>query len=197
MGISRRLRRIKSRKNKTQRVKKQRGGGQAMTIEAIRTSIKNDNFEICGRILEGKILPGNILPENILYKDAAGPPKVEGERAFCHGPNSQKIWHTHPHVSKYYPSFEDINSVLKHEEIQDSYIYTVFGFWHLHYTGEKIILDKKQKEEINDALTAFYRVTERGRSYNITGITALITEIHLLLPVDILSWTDWITENGF
>ena len=183
--ISRRLR-IR-RKNKTRRVKKQRGG-QQMTIEEIRTSIKNDNFEICGRI----------FPGNILHKDNAGPPKVEGTRAYCHGRNSQKIWHTHPHVSKYYPSFEDINSVLKHEEIEDSYIYTKFGFWHLHYIGEEIILDKNQKKDIKDALDFFYGLTEteRGRRYNIDGITALITEIELLIPVDI-SWTDWTTEDGF
>lgn len=186
MGISRRLRRIKSRKNKTRRVKKQRGG-QQMTIEAIRTSIKNDNFEICGRIFD----------ENILYKDAAGPPKKEGERASCHGPNSQKIWHTHPHVSKYYPSFEDINSVLKRAEIEDSYIYTVFGFWHLHYTGEKIILDEERKKNIKDALDFFYGVTGRGRDYNITEITNLIIEINLLLPDDVISWTDWTTPDGF
>ena len=119
--ISRRLR--LRRKNKTRRVKKQRGGGQFMSIEEIRTSIKNDNFEICGRILEG----------NRLYKDNAGPPKIEGddERASCSGPNARKIWHTHSHVSKYYPSFEDINSVLKRQEIEDSYIYTVFGFYNL------------------------------------------------------------------
>jgi hypothetical protein len=183
-NISRRLR--LRRKNKTRRVKKQRGGGQFMSIEEIRTSIKNDNFEICGRILEG----------NRLYKDADGPPKVEGTRASCHGPNARKIWHTHPHVSKYYPSFEDINSVLKYPKIEDSYIYTVFGFWHLHYIGEKIKLDEKQKNDIKDALNFFYSVTGTGRSYNIDEITALITEIRLLLPVDI-SWTDWTTENGF
>ena len=180
-----RLRRIKSRKNKTRRVKKQRGG-QPMTIEAIRTSIKNDNFEICGHIIEG----------NILYKDAAGPPKEEGERASCHGPNYRQIWHTHSHVSKYYPSFEDINSVLKRQEIEDSYIYTVFGFWHLHYIG-KIILDEEQKKNIKELLDFFYDVTGKGRSYNTKEITNLCFDINNLFPEDVITWTDWTTPGGY
>ena len=185
MGISRRLRRIKSRKNKTRRVKKQRGG-QQMTIEAIRTSIKNDNFEICGRILEG----------NILHKDASGSPKEEGGRASCHGPNAKIIWHTHSHVSKYYPSFEDINSVLKRQEIEDSYIYTVFGFWHLHFFGV-IILDEKKETYIRKLLDHFYSKTNTGRHYDIEQIEKLIRKINIAVPEILISWTDWITENGF
>ncbi len=180
MGISRRLRRIKSRKNKTRRVKKQRGG-QPMTIEAIRESIKNDNFEICGRILEG----------NILHKDASGSPKEEGGRASCHGPNAKIIWHTHSHVSKYYPSFEDINSVLKRAEIEDSYIYTAFGFWHLHYDGV-IILDEEQKKNIKDSLDFFYNKTKKGRKYNIEQIEKLITKIKEVVPeLFSITWTEW------
>lgn len=175
-----RLRRIKSRKNKTRRVKKQRGG-QPMTIEAIRESIRNDNFEICGRILEG----------NILYKDSAGLPKEEGVRASCRGPNDRQIWHTHSHVSKYYPSFEDINSVLKRAEIEDSYIYTVFGFWHLHYVGVNI-LDERKETYIHALLAYFYKKTEKGRKYNIEQIEKLITKIKEVVPeLFSITWTEW------
>ena len=43
------------------------------------------------------------------------------------------MWHTHPSISKYYLSLEDILSILKHSTNKKSIIFTEYGIWELEY----------------------------------------------------------------
>lgn len=46
----------------------------------------------------------------------------------CPVPNFPRIWHTHPAISKAYPSREDLRKVLKHNVLM-SVIFTIHGYW--------------------------------------------------------------------
>jgi hypothetical protein len=95
-------------------------------------------------------------------------------RKYCtveRGVNHKYSWHTHPATlvagsedrsegSKFYPSVEDFFNLIKHTDIQYSYIFTIFGYWILYYGGNssipregtKYIRDKIVEE--NDKLHA-------------------------------------------
>ena len=69
-------------------------------VEDIRDSIATDDFEICGYSEDGNFILSNIGGE-------------KSGRKFCdYGNEYQKLWHTHPISSKYYPSKEDLVKVL-------------------------------------------------------------------------------------
>lgn len=162
-----------------------------VTISYIMKSILNDNFEICGY---------SNKDQRIYYRTNKGNPKVNGERASCSISNENLydyVWHTHPKVSKYMPSKEDIWKIFKHNKIS-SKIFTRYGYWKLTltYEGKKkkpnpnerikkeYILKKyeeKYKEEIRKIKDVFYFTTNKGKSWNKEAVDKYKKEINELL----------------
>ena len=104
--------------------------------------------EMCGYIIN-----------NILHTAVK---QHEKSKCYWKTPYQQVIWHTHPLHSKYYPSYQDILKIIKHININQSYILTSQGFWILSYRGYinewEQYIDKLQKY-----LNAFYGFTSGGR----------------------------------
>jgi hypothetical protein len=69
-------------------------------------------------------------------------------------------WHTHPIDAKFYPSEEDIYSVLKGNYY--SYIFTPIGFWTLHSAGNPLQRFTASNKKTTKGRTK-KRVKKRGR----------------------------------
>ena len=99
-----------------------------------------DSTEICGYF---EVDSGNTLKiREPYYKGTI----TETGRHTCqrHGHPTKYLWHTHPINAKFYPSEEDIYTVIKHKVY--SYIFTPIGYWTLHcQEGERIIKQTKQR----------------------------------------------------
>jgi hypothetical protein len=86
----------------------------------------SDSTEICGYF---EVDSGNTLKiREPYYKGTI----TETGRHTCqrHGHPTKYLWHTHPINVKFYPSEEDILTVIKHKVY--SYIFTPIGYWTLH-----------------------------------------------------------------
>lgn len=115
------------------------------------------------------------------------------------------IWHTHPKSSKYYPSWEDIIKVIKHEIIS-SHIYTAHGYWILTCLQNISKRDnfnqtKREFEEFyNDLSSKFYHMTNRGRTFNYNAILDFIQGVnyfmknYLKLDTFSISWNMYPNE---
>ena len=79
--------------------------------------------EICGYFVKDS---GNTLKIQ-QYSEGI----MDNGRHMCrrHGTPTKYRWHTHPSNAKFYPSEEDIHSVIKHGYY--SYIFTPIGYWTL------------------------------------------------------------------
>jgi len=104
-------------------------------------------------------------------------------RLYCANKKYDKIiWHTHPKLSKYFPSTEDILKILKNSNINQSFIFTSFGYWALYYYGElpehKINDKTINIKRINDL---FYFKTQKGREYNKDEIDIYISNLKRLI----------------
>ena len=86
----------------------------------------SDSTEICGYF---EVDSGNTLKMREPYYRGT---ITETGRHTCqrHGPPTEYLWHTHPINAKFYPSEEDIYTVIKHKIY--SYIFTPIGYWTLH-----------------------------------------------------------------
>lgn len=109
----------------------------------------NDSKEWCGKF----ILDDNInLDNNYINLKIDEANIVEGvrenSRDLCYVPSSEYIWHTHPILNRglrengtelgpasQYPSYEDIIKVLKHNDINMSFIFCYQGYWILNRNG--------------------------------------------------------------
>ena len=119
-------RRQKKRKHKTRGRRRRggmrpiQGGPQRITPEQIRDDIETQSREICGFVNQGVIFLSHV-----------------GQRSQCSIEELEKnqqidtIWHTHSHVSKFYPSPEDILKVIKSNNIHTELIYTSPVIWTL------------------------------------------------------------------
>lgn len=167
---------------KSRRNKKQKGGTHTVvTLDDIIASITDTTQEHCGYIdKDGKYMLTDI-----------GPEKTENSRGTCNQVKAPIIWHTHSSVSKYYPSIEDINKVLKYPEINTSYIYNRYGYWTLNYKGKRILTDIEKRQISTDILDRFYNNTKNGREYNRDAIDDLVSSINSEIGEEFISWTDW------
>lgn len=151
-----------------------------MTLPELRRTIETTNKEYCGYIDR----VGNYVLTHI------GPEKTETSRGTCNQVKAPIIWHTHSSASKYYPSIEDINKVLKYPEINTSYIYTRYGYWTLDYRGDRILTDIEM-QVANDILRQFYINTANGREYNVDEIDDLVSSINSKIGDGFITWTNW------
>ena len=153
-------RRQKKRKRKTRGRRRRggmtpvQGGPQAITPQQIRNDIETQSREICGYVDQDGIFLSHI-----------------GERSQCSIGELEKnqqintIWHTHSHVSKFYPSPEDILKVIKSKNIHTEFIYTSPVVWTLTCPNSWDLGEEGQRggdvyeaiREVNDEL---YRVCE-------------------------------------
>jgi hypothetical protein len=157
--------------------RKQLGGGEViMSLEQIIDSINTSHAEICGYINGNKqFIKTNDGPE--IKLDAQGKRISAGSCQMKQ--NYPKLWHTHPAISKYYPSFEDIVKVLKHQ-INISTIYTKYGYWVLKCpTQYEYFPDAPYAfiPTVNKLLDNFYKQTNNGKDYNSVAIQFLTTHI--------------------
>ena len=100
----------------------------SFSLEKIKKYI-NYEHEFCGYIFYNTSNPDEL---NII-KDNIGP-NAMFERGSCQYKHGYRrcIWHTHPYISKVYPSPEDILKVLKHpERIKISILFTLWGIWEI------------------------------------------------------------------
>lgn len=151
------------------------GGSRVYNIDNNSFVYINDKLthdvEFCGifDLIESNTL---VLNENSVV---AGINK-NGRKSCTHIQYSKFIWHTHPNGSKYYPSNEDIYKILKHKSISDSYIFTPFGYWHMHYS--LTINNKKTYDFIDKVNKWFYFNTNKGREYNKDIILKYCTKLN-------------------
>ena len=173
------IRRCKKRNKKTK--KKCIGGGEVvMSLEQIVYNINNSQSEICGYI--------NVNNQFIKTNDGTGIRfDAQGNRispGSCQlKQNYPVIWHTHPAISKYYPSFEDIIKVLKHSTII-SYIYTKYGYWILKCPTKYEYFEDVPYAFVplvNNLLKNFYEQTNAGNDYNGFAIQFLTTNINSII----------------
>jgi len=152
-----------------------------MTLPEIRRTIDTTNKEYCGYIDRvGKYVLTDI-----------GKEKTETSRGTCNQVKAPIIWHTHSSASKYYPSIEDINKVLKHHKINTSYIYTEHGYWTMHYADERILTDSETRQITTNILDQFYNNTKKGRDYNRRAINDVVSQINDKIGDKFISWTKW------
>lgn len=160
----------KSRNRYTSRIRKQYGGEAEMSLSEIREVIINTRSEYCGYMRGAKYICNDI-----------GPPKGAAGRGTCNQLAAPSIWHTHSTASKYYPSIEDINKILKHEDIHISKIFTQYGDWTMEYQGERVSI-LEQQDLLNDTIfTPFYKSTTRGSEYNLTAVHTLVNDLNAYL----------------
>lgn len=119
-------------------------------IESLLTEIYANNLEICGNLEDDS----DTHELKILYKEIG---KIDDEqgRNLCLYPKDKKgmspyLYHTHPHTSYAYPSFEDLWTVVKERDSGvrfSSFIFTIWGVWILMPSGNRYI-DKTQIDKI-------------------------------------------------
>jgi hypothetical protein len=160
----------KSRNRYTSRIRKQYGGEAEMSLSEIREVIIKTRSEYCGYMLGTTYVCNHI-----------GPPKGAAGRGSCNQLAAPSIWHTHSTASKYYPSIEDINKILKHEKIHISKIFTQYGDWTMEYQGGSVSI-LEQQDLLNDTIfTPFYEDTEQGHAYNPIAVHTLVNELNAYL----------------
>lgn len=137
------------------------GDEEIITYEEIIRSINEDQFEICGYINDSDDIVKTTQGPSVRVDEHGQ--RIPGERGSCNQDRAYNImWHTHPSISKYYPSMEDILSVLKHGSIKISLIFTEYGVWNLIYNNFIPCLKNKTPELtklqsiIQTNLDAFY-----------------------------------------
>lgn len=133
----------------------------------------SQNFELCGIFDDNFNIVTNSITKGIedLNKN--------GNALNCqHKEYSRYIWHTHSHVSKYYPSVQDITKILKRQQIEISFIFHKYGYWKLSALRKGNSFNEK---EINKVLDKFYHISSRGREYNKESIKWLKEHLEELL----------------
>jgi hypothetical protein len=92
------------------------------------------------------------------------------------------IWHNHPKTSKYYPSIEDIQKVIKtkNSTLFKSFIFTHMGYWELTAI-QHIDISPKLSLNIERLLNWFYFKSSQGRVYNKDAIDRLIKDLNTIL----------------
>lgn len=143
--------------------------------------IDNDlDYELCGTI---EILRNKSYKYELLLHDKTLESTSSTRLSCNYEKYSNIIWHTHPHISKFFPSIEDILKVIKLRPkniIKDSYIVTGFGIWQLSSINY-INIDVDIQKNIQQILDNLYRNTSRGREYESNAVNTAINDLNNLL----------------
>lgn len=126
-------------------------------LEGIYAELEDRDDEVCGFLKSNR-------ENNYLELDEQENISKDYTRNSCQTRKYKRmIYHTHPFVSKSYPSIEDIFKIMKNKIIKVSIIFTRWGIWELHCNKKT---DKISKEIINDVdeqLTNIYYNQNNGR----------------------------------
>lgn len=132
-------------------------------ILKIQNDFLNLKYEVCGHVRVCK-------DELFLININKGEDITKEKRGSCSYTSYGKyIWHTHPNISKFYPSKEDISKCIKKRNgnlIDIQFIFTQWGIWEIYVKNKQEI-----NKEINDQLNTFkkevnawlYYKTSKGR----------------------------------
>lgn len=96
-----------------------------------------------------------------LYIDSYGPRVSSGKIGTCvHSRYTKMIWHTHPTITKSYPSWQDLAKVLKQRKGWEnlpiySFVFTEWGIWEIYCSGPKKKLDEENLKSI-DRISQYY-----------------------------------------
>lgn len=114
-------------------------------------------YEMCYNIEE------QYNDELILVYESKGQSISQNRRGSCyHKRYSKWILHTHPFISKAYPSGEDIVKVIKHEIIKNSLIVTSWGIWHIRKLRDRKNLDlEKLTQDTKKCVDSFYPIHKK------------------------------------
>jgi len=113
------------------------------------------------------------------------------------------IYHTHPFVSKSYPSIEDIFKIvkMKNKIIKLSIIFTRWGIWELHCNKKTDKITKKIINDVNEQLTNIYHNQNNGRGElrNKSLLQKSINNINNILFIyDFkMYFSEWDFENDY
>jgi hypothetical protein len=115
-------------------------------LEFIKNNLITLPYEICGHILDKNEYKGKFL-NTPQFNDYDTYPSIRGilwydvnqeskeERLQCiHSMYSKIMFHTHPNVSKFYPSTEDIIKSIFFSQHMTSLIFSSIGIWDLKST---------------------------------------------------------------
>jgi hypothetical protein len=155
-------------------------------IDKYKNMVTNEDDEFCGVLIYNK--------NNNCYEDEYKP--IRGKTVMinnkpvknCQIPKYEDIiWHSHPIVSKSYPSGIDIYKLIEHNSIKISIIFTNWGVWQIRYKnyysgnppdkkstileldkhghdlyvlerGRKLVLDDEDVELINSYISKLMRI---------------------------------------
>lgn len=111
-------------------------------------NIQKENFvEVCG-FVQKDLIESSVTDESIII----GSVEQDTRRHMCRYNDDYKTnctIHTHPIISYAYPSFEDVNNVLKKNRRNFSLVFTSWGMWVIQSTTNRISSSSKDKYEEN------------------------------------------------
>jgi hypothetical protein len=128
-------------------------------LEGIYAELQDRNDEVCGFLKSNKT-------DNYLELDEQENISRDYSRNSCQTRKSKKmIYHTHPFVSKSYPSIEDIFKIvkMKNKIIKVSIIFTRWGIWELICNKKIEKIPKEIINKVNDQLTNIYENQNNGK----------------------------------
>lgn len=157
-------------------------------LDELKTKLELDH-EVCGFLLEND--------DNYIIVSEQENISSDNTRLNCQTKTySSIIYHTHPKISKIYPSTEDIiNVMLKNNSIiQHSIIITTAGIWNLSCSKKTLTKSKETEkiyEKVQKYLDSLYFQTNKGKIYTPyvdTIRTKLENELSISLRFD--KWND-------
>jgi hypothetical protein len=174
-------------------------------LEIIQKLILDKDYESCGILLE------KFDHKLKLFIDNYGLSYSPTHRASCMLKRySRYIWHTHPHTSKAYPSWEDIITVIKHHNINDknsntkfwpevSLIFTFWGIWDVRCKNKTKMTEKYQKyiEQVhNYCVKKLYKETKGRQAIDSTDLpdefsNCINRKLESFSPFFQLKFTPW------
>jgi len=126
-------------------------------LEGIYAELEDRDDEVCGFLKSNK-------KDNYLELDEQENISTDYTRNNCQTRRYKKlIYHTHPFVSKSYPSMEDIFKIIKNKIIKVSIIFTRWGIWELHCNKKSNNIPKDIIIKVNEQLTNIYQSQNNGR----------------------------------
>ena len=166
-------------------------------LEGIYAELQDRDDEVCGFLKSNR-------SDNYLELDEQENISKDYTRNSCQTKKYKRmIYHTHPFVSKSYPSIEDIFKIvkLKNKIIKVSIIFTTWGIWELQCDKK---IDKISKEIINKVdkqLDNIYFTQNNGRGElrsksllqkSINNINDILSEYDFKMY-----FSDWDFENDY
>ncbi len=122
------------------------------TLEKMKNFVTEEKDELCIILNKVEESGKKILRLN-LNSVSIGTRKEQGKRASCIFSNKYPniyLFHSHPFLSRSYPSMEDVIKVLKSKTIMVSIIATRWGIYTIKHTSNSIKIAQLWTDELRD-----------------------------------------------